>query len=339
MPAAPSAAKAKTPSEELHRMARKGDVGFGGRGEAAPMAAKAVPAPHKDGDVLGKVGYAGVSQKAAPVAENVLVVNCNIRPEAVSDRALEKLLTANRITWRENAKQRVELAESAESSAREREKPSDDKEMADRLAGERSGPTKLVYEVEASPAQVQATLAGLAAQPNVFLSLSVAPQDTSRPLNEAYQRAVANSVGQRGQAANAEGGMAGATNDKRFQFNQNVRVSGPELNVGPSGQLDVKVTEVAGDRADVGEEKSQVKDLALKQSQPQQAVTSTLMQQQEQLPLFSTTRQRVRFVLNVVDGSPVASQATAKPVAEAGKPAAEPASSSPAATPAKANGK
>jgi hypothetical protein len=366
------AAKAKATAEKPADRDRKADVAADRMDYSAPTesksaatmdapsrsVSKAAPVRSKDSDVSGKMGgmagKRGVMMRKGPSAEesqppgavlegSVLVVRCNVSPEAANNRVMEKLLATNGITWLEKGNRRQELAKAAKEQGGEEAKQSlaqdaaqqvDGQDVAfGRLAGETSGTAKFVYDVEASQAQIQATLAALAAQPKAFLSFSVAPRGAPGQPGDAYQPPMLAS--DKAQLKSAVGGMGGGMGGQ-FQFNQNVRVAGPESNAGPSGELDIKVTQTAPERVNAknapasGEAGKKAEVQAPSKPQPQQAITSTLVQQQAQpQSLLLPSRQRVLFVLNVVGDAtaPVASKAAAKlpAEAEAAKAAAEPA--------------
>jgi autotransporter-associated beta strand protein len=148
----------------------------------------------------GKQGRHG-GQIVPAVGDGVLVVRCDVSPEALNKKAFDKLLDANGIAWREEeAEEEAEkvrgtraLAEkaagdkkSAKANLREKQQSVTGRKMRQ---GGGTGPLDVVY-VEATPAQIEATLAGLAAQPNVFLSVSVqpAPGEASQKSLSQYNR-------------------------------------------------------------------------------------------------------------------------------------------------------
>jgi hypothetical protein len=145
-------------------------------------------------------------EKAAP---DVLVVYCDISSDAAKSKAFDKLLGANGITWRRQPLQRAGdsaehddykrakraqaprsagvplAAKNAEKTpaleearqmpaAKEATQPPALPLLADPQLRQTvaAGNADLVY-VEATPAQIRATLAGLQTQPTVFLSFSV----------------------------------------------------------------------------------------------------------------------------------------------------------------------
>jgi autotransporter-associated beta strand protein len=162
----------------------------------------------------GKQGRHG-GQIVPAVGDGVLVVRCDVSPEALNKKAFDKLLEANGIAWREEeAEEEAEkvrgtrvLAEKAASDKKSaeanlREKREEQQPEAGRKMRQSSaaGPLDLVY-VEATPAQIEATLAGLAAQPNVFLSVSVQPAP-----GEASQKSLSQYNRRGGEQSKSEGG-------------------------------------------------------------------------------------------------------------------------------------
>lgn len=147
----------------------------------------------RGGVVNGKSAKVGEERfdKSGP---EVLVVYCSISPDAAKKKAFDKLLDANGIAWRRELPQGDKQLTAAFGSKADRdakgkpqrdqdESPLADEYVKQRTAGEAA---ELVY-VEATPAQIKAALAGLDAQPNLFLSVLIGP--TQMPLSEslAYQ--------------------------------------------------------------------------------------------------------------------------------------------------------
>ena len=150
-----------------------------------------------------EAGKAEQADKSGAAREAVLVVRCDINAQAAERRPLEKLLDANGMTWRKPPE--VARPRSAAQSH-----PTQPKAAVPQAGGQR----ELIYDVEGTAAQIEATLAGLAAQPDVFLSFSVnPPQDKLAPT--------------------------------RLEFEQRTQVSGPQGGPGAMGQLDVVVRQRA----------------------------------------------------------------------------------------------
>jgi anti-sigma factor RsiW len=111
-----------------------------------------------------------VPAPAKPAGESVALVHCNLTAVAAQKMAFEKLLDANGIAWRQRT---------VPSHAAEPEQNAVVRDVAEsppqRSLGWQSlaaGEENLV-EVEATPAQLEAALAGLRAQPALFRSFSV----------------------------------------------------------------------------------------------------------------------------------------------------------------------
>jgi hypothetical protein len=123
---------------------------------------------------LDEVSAVQEAAKPANAGESVALVHCNISPEAVEKRAFEKLLDANGIAWRQRTMPKP--------SAGGREKNAAGAAGPGQLLAERSvswpslaGGEENLVEIEATPAQLAAALAGLKAQPVLFRSFSVQP--------------------------------------------------------------------------------------------------------------------------------------------------------------------
>ena len=222
----------------------------------AMVAKKDTSSPAKDAYHAGKAGgdqgglqYSSKAsggrdrnaKQAAPAADGVLVVHCDISTEAAHRGAFDKLLDANGIAWQESdARNASRLADAEKSNAASPRKPTirakDGKAAGKKSAAETTdeqiaaqddrsaqtkdqvvreakpsggaldsvvdqpadmkraagGPLDLVY-VEATSAQIEATLAGLAAQPDAFLSVSVepAPGEAEQQFFSQYNRRAA----------------------------------------------------------------------------------------------------------------------------------------------------
>jgi len=137
--------------------------------------------------------------KAASTDE-LLVVRCEITPEALKNHAFDKLLADNAIVWSESPKENspggpVPEPEAIQSLLDQKiDRTADESKRLDRYKSEngniepsQAGPLEIVY-VEASPAQIEATLNGLSAQTNTFLTVSVAPAKDGARLQELEVR-------------------------------------------------------------------------------------------------------------------------------------------------------
>lgn len=136
-------------------------------------------------------------EQLAEARDGLLVVHCDISPEAARKQAFDKLLDANGIT-RHEQRDRSGRADDAEvATLRAKDAPQADeksaagaKESANldktlQRAGE-AGDADLIF-AEGTAAQIRATLAGLEAQPDVFLSVSVKPTQDAAGQNAALQ--------------------------------------------------------------------------------------------------------------------------------------------------------
>jgi len=130
--------------------------------------------------------------RAASIDRDVLVVFCDVSPEATTKKAFDKVLAANGIVPRRYSAAKKMAVEKA---ADRRDYVGDDKAAvedalkkqlpADGVLRRRVVADNAVFfYVEATPAQVKATLDGLAAQPKAFVSVSVksAQDDSTRQM-------------------------------------------------------------------------------------------------------------------------------------------------------------
>ncbi len=148
-------------------------------------------AAKRKGAAAGKAAKAGGAKKAAPATPPVLVVLCDVAPAAFQSRAFDKLLDANGVTGHRQPPRRG-AAYGGGMSAGQRESsgaPAVNEKQATAKGGLSPMPQAeaedAVY-IEATPAQVKAVLAGLAAQPEVFLAVSAQPVE-GRPAEEIVQ--------------------------------------------------------------------------------------------------------------------------------------------------------
>ena len=211
----------------------EGEANFGGMGGGSPMRAteetasaekgarsplhevidepRSPPAPARMSKAAGMSRKGGVYESIASPkhgsqfgqsAAGVLVVFCDISPDAAKKKSFDKLLDANGITWhRESVRTSGELRNLAvrdpsRSDAKQAVAGGQGQPQEQQVAAEgtlrqltTAGNAELVY-AEATPAQVKAALAGLEAQPNVFLSVSVRParDELSRQYVERVQK-------------------------------------------------------------------------------------------------------------------------------------------------------
>ncbi len=192
VPAPRAAATAETPTEQNQiQLGREGAVGTAGRflvGKGVPpLDGAAQPGGGRAGGEEAKPAYlalrAGLDEAYERLSGNtgqVALVYCDITQKAVEAQAVNNLLISNGIAVDgEQAGSAVQAPAAARGRGYEGRGPQAAKALSD-LAGyrvdelARSRNLDVVY-VEATPAQISATLSGLAAQTNDFLSLAVQP--------------------------------------------------------------------------------------------------------------------------------------------------------------------
>jgi hypothetical protein len=121
-----------------------------------------------------EAGRAGqeYAEDAVEPERGVLVIHCDISSEAAKKQAFQKLLDANGIAWRSQQGQ-IRFGGAEQEAATVNAK----REKSQSKASGRTTAAKVcdTIDAHATPAQIEATLAGLAAQPEMFLSYSVAP--------------------------------------------------------------------------------------------------------------------------------------------------------------------
>ena len=130
----------------------------------------------------GSEGRGG--QESRPAGPPVLVVLCDVAPAALQKKAFDKLLDANGVTGHRQP-QRRGLAYGGAGCRRPaiRRQQRVEGEAGHAKGGLSATPETEAAEpiyVEATPAQVKAVLAGLAAQPEVFVAVSAEPVEGRR---------------------------------------------------------------------------------------------------------------------------------------------------------------
>ena len=188
--AAPAEAPAITPSDSMRKNAFQSlssqPVPEESRRELRDLerggdADKAVVAKRLAGETQKAAGGRMiVAEESEEVGANMLVVRCDMSPLAVQNGAFDKLLISNGIAWQEDRDQLAQDGKGQTSIERDKlaRKP---QEKSDTATDRKTEPAdaadelELVY-VEASPAQVTATLAGLSAQPEAFPAISIQPE-------------------------------------------------------------------------------------------------------------------------------------------------------------------
>ena len=168
---------------------------------------------------------------AAPAGE-LLVVRCQIAPEALGNHAFDKILADNAIVWSDAPKESPAAGNQPEFDAirslstaktdRAENKPGGaiggmggGKDAgAGQLGSSMTGPVEMVY-VEASPAQIEATLKGLSAQAEMFKSVSIAPAKADSRLRTAVDGVNSRGeISRAGDEARAYGGQGGESADR-----------------------------------------------------------------------------------------------------------------------------
>ncbi len=173
----------------------------------------------------------------AASADRVLVVRCEITPEALKNHAFDKILADNAIVWRETRKESqkenldLEILPKPESiqslldtkTDRTAIKPEGEelsKVARENIADSKAGPVELVY-VEASPAQIQAMLKGISAQTEAFKSISITQAIGDFRLKNAVEGVASRrgiTMGGRGARANAGQTAASAEDHAQSQL-------------------------------------------------------------------------------------------------------------------------
>jgi hypothetical protein len=141
------------------------------------------PPPAEPGQFGGKSPARSAAKKQKQEGDGLLVVRCDISPQAARSEAFDKLLDANGVVWY------VERRPSDGANDAKNEKAAAASEMRVRA--------------RATPAQIKAVLAGLEAQPDVFLAVSIKPPQTD-------QSQLAKTPAAAGQPAQAPSEQAGA---------------------------------------------------------------------------------------------------------------------------------
>ncbi|MCE5266772.1 MAG: zf-HC2 domain-containing protein [Planctomycetaceae bacterium] len=193
-------------------------------------------------------------------APSVLVVQLSVPPAAFRSKAFDKLLEANGVTaFRQDELRRAPKGKET-SSARSKSRRAD-----------------TVY-AEATPSQVQAVLAGLAAQPEVFVGVSTEPVE-GRPAEEILRR-YGRTAEQQSQLTN--GG------EQQSQSKQ----TAPPANAAPSARPPQDFSQnVAGPA-------NKPADGSVNENRNQQSMPATAPVNRQQLQQTAST-QRVLFVLRL----------------------------------------
>ncbi|MEN6405120.1 MAG: zf-HC2 domain-containing protein [Thermoguttaceae bacterium] len=134
----------------------------------------------KKGDAPRSGGENVPAKAADALRDNVLVIRCDVSSEAARSQAFDKLLVRNGIvSVQRQAGQRIQslgrsLAEAESTKADSFGRRDEDAE------GEE------IVEVEATPSQIEATLAGLESRPDAFPFVVVGPVEATKAKQQAY---------------------------------------------------------------------------------------------------------------------------------------------------------
>ncbi len=274
------------------------------RAAPPPGAPPAPSAAFRANNEMG--GRSAPADKKAPADEEVLVVNCDVTPEAVARKTFEKLLAANGI-----ARPRLLILRDLGGGGAGREYENKEKRRTDAEIAPppESGEVNLIY-VEATPEQIEATLAALAARPKDFSNVSVNPPRGAPPSRLALDRRL-----EARPKAGSAGTFGGAPLKDNLAESQQTPARGPDTLGEEIGQGKPDADEHDADRSRQ-EAKKEEKRKTRSPSQP-------------------VPRQRVLFVLRNVGGDqpPVEAariQAAEQPEATGAKQQAAPPAKAPA---------
>ncbi len=267
------------------------------RSMSKAAAKPAASAPRQDGWQNAKA-----ANVAADNIQGVLVVRCEITPEAAKRREFDKLLTANGIQPSQRRNQMQQALNAPALALEESKQQAGEKKPETSPAG---GEEEIV-DIEATAAQIEATVAGLEALPDHFLSVSIAAGADELSLKSDNLARNQSRFGGRERDSQSKGEMnaAGATVQQAQQ---------------PMVAQQPAMTQNRQDRAS-------------QQVENRRNLQNQLQMQQMNRP---ASQQRAMFVLRVVEGQrPPVAAAKARNNAEADA-AKQPAAAPPADMPAK----
>jgi hypothetical protein len=287
-------------------------------------------------------------ESSAEVEESLLVVHCDISPKAVANQAFDKLLDANGIAQNQQHAQIGGDDKAKQNRAEDAKQQATGTKLPAQSDG--TGNASFVY-VEATPAQIAATLAGLAAQPDVFLAVSLKPaeDEQSQAMVRRYvarDQAVRNEasglggqiqskVAIRSARSAAAAGKPAAAPENRPATLGAAAMPAPEPLPQSAALTEVKAESMPDEEAAVAEKQpsfsaTEVPDREAKPAKVLRQLQKPSQTQQQLAP--SALRQRVLFVVRVVDGdqppsaakSPVGVEAdSVAPVKAANDPASK----------------
>ncbi len=159
-----------------------GGASMGGAGQAAmgrggPVAGAATAVPF--GSPVDKMGKVATSEKKGTTGEGealgepLLIVQCEITPEAARNHALDNVLLKQHVAWGEGPEGVLTEGKPLKALAEKRDRNDDLARRSVQTAGV-LGDVNLVY-VEAAPEQIRATLAALSNRPDLFMAVAVNP--------------------------------------------------------------------------------------------------------------------------------------------------------------------
>ncbi len=157
-----------------------------------PNLATAKPAP----PLAEKQSIDQAKAQAAP-AQELLVVHCEITPQAVNNKAFDKVLNSNGIVWSETPVQTLsddiqQQTQTFKSLVEVNSKQTaSEAEIVRRSLGRggnvepaKTGPVDIIF-VEAPPEQIKATINALAVQTNEFRTVSITPANSDYQVQQS----------------------------------------------------------------------------------------------------------------------------------------------------------
>jgi hypothetical protein len=308
-PAAKSSEKSGAELAVRNIVGEEGQLGAGGPspakggpiGKAGQHVGKAGRSAGKAGQVTGKASGRSADKKKKD--KGVLVVYCDISPEAAKSLAFHKLLEANGVVW---GRQRGQRAPGMEADQEQTPAPGE------------AAPGEVVVYAEGTRAQFKAVLAGLEAQPDVFLAMSVEPAQGQTPQDGFAQLPQRRAAGQRKSAAGGEQELQekerppakGRTGDAAKR---------PGLAKAGSSEAAPEGTE-AGAAAPAPGGPSGAGESPRDGRSAEEQRQMRLQSQREQVDQSVVPRQRIMFVLRVVGGGQSAAPAGGEAKEDAGSP-------------------
>ena len=303
----------------------RGDRPAPAEGPATDVARGAEPStvePPRPADepsaVAAKAGVQPPGDPQRPAVEPILIVQCDVSPEAARQGVFDQILTKLQLS-------RVETAEGRAADPQPARSPPEEK--TDVPAGVAGPPQPTLVEVEATAAQIQATLAELKRRPNDFLVVSPQPNLGRTTLRLEGVRiggrtAVGKSIGSREFLSES----APATRSGlRFGIGTGKAAAAPGIRVQLNGQATpARARAKAGSKPSA--DKAPPKDRQVAPSEAEEP-TQTERGLAKKPPRRALPKFRVRFVLRVAERDvPPADDAIPKKAGQAADAAADAAS-------------